>query len=121
MPSRPTRRRLNMTLLLIEIFVLSVAAMRLSRLLGLQRLTISAVFLAAGVVLYVLNNLLIRHYIAQRIPDFASTQEAAPGVQKWELTAGLGVVPRWVSHLGTLGIAAIITAVVPWVIAFFRP
>jgi hypothetical protein len=59
-------------------------------------------------------------FYQKKTPDFASTDEAFPGVQKWELTAGIGVAPKWVSIIGLLSISAIITEVVPWIVAFLK-
>jgi hypothetical protein len=63
---------------------------------------------AFGAALYLLNNFLIVYYIRKRSPEFAS-KESLPetGFQKWELSGGLGIVPRWVSLLGLLGIGFI--------------
>ncbi len=76
--------------------------------------------LVIAAVLYVTNVLLVKYYIERRAPWAASHEEVFPGVQTWELTAGLGIVPKWVSIIGMLAISAVITAVAPWVIALFR-
>lgn len=57
----------------------------------------------AGVVLYLGNAFLIRSYITKRAPEFADDEN-------WEITAGTGIVPRWVSFLGLLCIPAFIAA-----------
>ncbi len=64
-------------------------------------------------VLYFTNVFLIRYYIRKRTPELANDE-------MWEMTAGLGIVPKWVSVIGLLSISAIITAVVPWIIALIR-
>lgn len=61
--------------------------------------------IAVGVILYLVNNFLIVGFIRRRAPEFASSEEALPGVQKWELTAGTGIVPKWVSFFGIVSIA----------------
>ena len=112
-----------MLTLLVEVFVLAALATQITREFGLQRSTTAGILLLIGAVLYVLNSLLIRHYIAKRAPDFASHEEVRPGVQMWELTAGWGVVPRWVSRLGILGLAFLITAGIGFigvVVSFLR-
>ena len=38
----------------------------------------------------------------------------------WEMTADLGIVPKWVSMIGLLSISALITAVVPWIIELIK-
>jgi hypothetical protein len=65
---------------------------------------------SVGLVMYLISNFLTVRFIGKRAPDFASKEEAMPGVQKWELTAGLGVVPRWVSLIGILGLAFILAS-----------
>lgn len=57
----------------------------------------------AGVSLYVGNVVLIRYYVIKRAPELANE-----GL--WEVTAGTGVVPKWVSFLGLLAIPAFIAA-----------
>ena len=49
-------------------------------------------------------------------PELLSTDEDISGFQNWELTAGTGIVPKWVSWLGLLAISALITAILPWII-----
>jgi len=73
-----------------------------------------------GVLFYVLNCLLIRYYIQQRAPEFASDQPVADGVQKWELTAGLGIVPKWVSFIGLLAIACFLALLMPVIAPLFK-
>jgi len=73
-----------------------------------------------AVVLYLVNITLIQLFIKKRAPDFASGDEVIPGVQAWELTAGLGIVPKCVSWIGLLAISALITAVLPWVIGAMK-
>lgn len=60
---------------------------------------------SVGIVLYLASNFLMAGYIRKRAPEFASKEEAFPGVQKWELTAGIGIVPKWVSFLGLISVA----------------
>ena len=50
----------------------------------------------AGLILYFLNIALIRAYIPKRAPD--TLQDEA-----WEETAGTGVVPKWESIIGMIG------------------
>lgn len=53
-----------------------------------------------GFVLYVINSILTKVFIKRHAADCASNEEVMPGVQKWELTAGRGIVPKWVSCIG---------------------
>lgn len=64
-----------------------------------------AVCFCFGAVLYVVNSVLISWYIERRAPDLASHDDVGFGLEAWELTAGTGVVPRWVSWLGLLGLS----------------
>ncbi|HEX5758225.1 MAG TPA: hypothetical protein VF121_03445 [Thermoanaerobaculia bacterium] len=70
--------------------------------------------------LYVANSVLMKHYIARRAPDFASHEEFRPGIQKWELTAGTGIVPKWVSLIGLASIAALLALLFPLFAALMR-
>lgn len=63
-----------------------------------------------GVFLYLINNFLIRFYIEKNAPEFASKETVIKGVQSWELTAGMGVVPKWVSFIGLLAIGFILAS-----------
>ncbi len=69
---------------------------------------------------YVGNSLLIHYYIKKLAPEFASKEEAMPGMQKWELTAGVGIVPKWVSWIGLIAVASLLAMVMPALAAIFR-
>ena len=101
-------------------FFLAVVADRIQRNIGLEKWQVSLMMLGLAVLLYVTNVFLIKYFIRKRTPELATDEEVLPGVQAWEITAGLGVVPKWVSFLGLLSISAVVTAVVPWIIALFR-
>lgn len=58
--------------------------------------------LGSSVLLYLVNCQLIAKYIKKNSPAEMDTSEASLGVQMWELTAGWGIVPRWVSLIGLL-------------------
>lgn len=103
--------------ILFGVFVLGTAAMNVVRHFELAKWQVSIGLLILAVLLHVLNMALIQIYIRRNAPELASTDEVAPGVQAWELTAGLGVVPRWVSRIGLLAVSALITAVMPWVVS----
>lgn len=109
-----------MKVIVIGTFVLAVLAMRITRYFDLEKWVVSLALIGLAAVLYVVNVTLIQYYIKKRAPDFASGEEVVPGVQTWELTAGLGVVPRWVSVLGLLSVSALITAVLPWLIELVK-
>lgn len=69
-----------------------------------------ALALTTGVILYLIHNILMVGFIRKRAPDFASKEEILPGVQRWELTAGTGIVPKWVSLIGLLSIAFVLAS-----------
>lgn len=48
------------------------------------------------------------------------TREVAPGVQAWEQTAGRGIVPRWVSFVGVLGMCFLLAIPFSLVAALLR-
>jgi hypothetical protein len=58
----------------------------------------------AGVLLYFINIMLIRHFIKRKAPSSFDGS--------WEMTAGTGIVPKWVSELGLVGIGFILSALI---------
>lgn len=109
-----------MKVIFIGIFVFAVAAMRITKYFGLEKWQVSLGVIGLAIFLYLLNIVLIQYFIKKRTPDFASSEEVLLGVQKWELTAGTGIVPKWVSVIGLLAISALFTAVLPWVIVLLK-
>lgn len=105
---------------LLGVFVLSVAAMKITRYFQLEKWQVSVGLLFLAVVLHLVSATLTQLFIKKHAPDFASTNEVIPGVQAWELTTGLGIVPKWVSCIGLLAISALVTAVWPWVIGVMK-
>ncbi|NLJ61637.1 MAG: hypothetical protein GX338_11910 [Firmicutes bacterium] len=99
---------------------MSIISMRIAKYFGLHKWQVHVGLLVIAAVSYITNVLLMKYYIEKRAPWAASHEEVFPGIQMWELTAGLDIVPRWVSFIGVLVISAVITAVVPWVVALFR-
>lgn len=90
------------------------------RSLGWPRWSYYAVLTVLAILLYVLNSVLIKRYISRRAPAFASTEDVEPGVQAWELTAGAGIVPRWVSGIGLAAFACLLALLFPLVASAFR-
>jgi hypothetical protein len=109
-----------MVSVIIGIVVLSVIAMNVTRAFGLEKWQTSLGLTVLGIFLYLANVVIIKHYIGKRAPEFASTEEVLPGVQQWELTAGIGIVPKWVSKIGLLAVSALITAILPWLITLAK-
>jgi hypothetical protein len=104
----------------IGIFIFTVAAMPITRHFGPEKWQVSLLFVGLAVLLYLLNVGLIQYFINKRTPDFASSEEGIPGVQKWEMTAGIGIVPRWVSVIGLISISSLITAGLFWFIGLVK-
>ncbi len=109
-----------MKTIIIGIFVFAVAAMQITKYFELEKWQVSLGLVGLTVLLYLLNVLSIQYFIKKRMPDFPSSEEVLPDVQKWELTAGFGIVPKWVSVIGLLAISSLVTAVLPWVIALLK-
>lgn len=68
--------------------------------------------MVVGSALYSINIFLIRYFIARREPS-----TLADGT--WEKTAGKGIVPRWVSVLGLVGIGLAPSGLMVAVLLFF--
>lgn len=81
------------------------AALSIVRTLQWPYWTYHVLVISIGAAMYLANNFLIVGFIRRRAPEFASTEEAPLGVQKWELTAGTGAVPKWVSFIGIVSMA----------------
>jgi hypothetical protein len=73
-----------------------------------------------GVVCYVTNGILTGYYIEKRAPDFANSERVFGDVRTWELTAGLGIVPKWVSWIGLMSIACFVALLMPVVAPLFK-
>jgi hypothetical protein len=71
-------------------------------------------------VCYVSHAILTASFIRKRAPEFLTNEETAFGVQKWELTAGLGIVPKWVSWIGLASFACIFALLMPLFAPLFR-
>ncbi len=91
--------------MLVLTFVAAAAGQWIVRVFHWPYWAYHVLVVSVGVVLYLVNTGLTVAYIRRRAPDFLSKEEVLPGVQKWELTAGIGVVPKWVSFIGLVSIA----------------
>jgi hypothetical protein len=65
-----------------------------------------------GFVFYFLNAFLINYYIKKNMPE-------ALNDGMWEATAGLGIVPKWVSYIGLSAIPAFGAALVWFYLYYF--
>ena len=93
----------------IGIFIFAVVAIRITKYFGLEKWQVSVGLMGLALVLYLINIGLIQYFINRRTPDLASSEELIPGVQKWEMTSGLGIVPKWVSIIGLFSISSLMT------------
>lgn len=85
-------------------FVAASASVSLQRALHWPDWSTYAICAAAAVTGYIISALLIGYYVQKRSGLDEPLADIAPGVQAWELTAGTGVIPRWVSMIGVLAI-----------------
>ena len=80
------------------------------------------VFLASmGVLLYLSSNYLLIRFIQKNAPntfesDVARGKSLNDGEYLWEKTAGLGIVPRWVSRIGKVSLLCFVGMII-WFIA----
>lgn len=95
---------MNILRILVLTFIAAGVALLTQRLLGLAPWWAYILPIPYALACYVTSMLLVGRYIEQNAPEFANTDEILPGVQSWELTAGAGVVPKWVSLIGLLAI-----------------
>lgn len=107
--------RLLGSLLLAALFLAITFGFLVTRVLEWPLWSSSVLLVILSLVLYLASNFLIVHYIRSRAPDMAtngsSEIQGLEDVQVWELTAGLGIVPKWVSFLGLLPFSCIIAAI----------
>lgn len=66
-----------------------------------------------GAGLYALDVLLMRHYLRKGAPGLLACDVALPPPAEnqsylWEMTAGTGIVPKWVSWIGISAIACVV-------------
>lgn len=101
-----------MKTIICGIFIFAIIANRTNKYLGFSKWQVSLGLFVLAAILYVANILLIQFYITKRAPELANDEG-------WESTAGLGIVPKWVSVMGLLSISAITTALGPWIITLF--
>ncbi|MFW5857091.1 MAG: hypothetical protein ACOCX4_04355, partial [Planctomycetota bacterium] len=94
-------------------FIAAVVGIGAVRFLGWPYWSYHVLVITIGCVLYVLSSSLMMWYIRKNAPEYESFEEVMPGVQKWELTAGAGIVPKWVSFIGIVANGGIPLTQVP--------
>ncbi|MEN6373185.1 MAG: hypothetical protein ABFD75_00215 [Smithella sp.] len=87
----------------ISVAVFLMTASLFNKYIGAPPWVAGVVLCVAGMSLYLGNVLLIRSYVIKRAPELANNE-------MWEMTAGTGIVPKWISFLGLLAIPAFIAA-----------
>ena len=97
----------------IAVSVFLMVAALFNKYTGAPPWVAGVVLCVAGVGLYLGNVLLIRSYVIKRSPELANDE-------MWEMTAGTGIVPKWVSFLGLLAIPAFIAAGI-WFFEWYWP
>lgn len=97
----------------IAIVVFLMAAALFNKFIGAPPWVAGVVLCVAGVGLYLGNVLLVRSYVIKLAPGLANDE-------MWEITAGTGIVPKWVSFLGLLSYPAFISAGI-WFFEWYWP
>lgn len=69
---------------------------------------------------YTATTMLTGYFIEKKAPEFASKEVVFGNVQKWELTAGLGIVPKWVSFIGLMSFSCLLALLLPLVLPLFK-
>ena len=100
--------------LLLIAAAIALATEYLLMLIGFPSWCYYVVILVLAITFYFAGCGLIRYYIMKRAPEFAGDEEVFPGIQKWELTAGTGTVPTWVSWVGLFSFACLISLALPF-------
>ena len=94
--------------------------MSLVRAIGWPYWSYHVLALGIGAVCYVVSGMLTHAYIEKRAPEFLRDGEVMPGVKNWELTAGVGIVPRWVSLIGVIGMGFALASPFELLASLFR-
>lgn len=85
--------------------MLGVSLPGIANAVGLPRVLMSLSAIAAGIGMNVINRILITAYIEKKTPEFNN-----PIMR--DLTAGTGIVPKWVSLLALVGYILVIAGIV---------
>jgi hypothetical protein len=111
-------------MLFVRMLILTAVAAAVTvltqRILGLAGGWAYVIPIPYGMICYVGSALLIKRYIEKNAPESANSDEVLPGIQSWELTAGTGVVPKWVSLVGLLAFGFLLAIPFQFVAALLR-
>jgi len=97
-------------------FIISAVAGKAATHYSIEKYYLVIALIVFGGIMYVANVFLIKYYIEKRAPEFATSEEIASGLQQWEATAGMQIVPKWVSLIGILSVSTFMSALLPVII-----
>ncbi len=84
-------------------------------------MTIGIILTVLGIVGYILNALLMRHYLNKNAPGILDVDEKLPDDSyAWEHTSSTGTVPKWVSLIGLVGMGFLVVGIIFFIVSFFR-
>jgi len=81
--------------------------------MGLPSWTYYACLIFIGGAFFDTAHVLTQTFIRKRSPDFLSSEKVFGGMQPWEMTAGTGIVPRWVSLIHMLAFSSLLALFFP--------
>ena len=78
---------------------------------------IGIILIISAAACYISNVLLIKYYLDKNAPGIRDVDSALPKPDVgeeyiWEKTAGIGIVPKWVSFIGLLAIPLLIIGII---------
>lgn len=105
---------------IIGVFVSLAVAFAFLKITGFSFWWGVAFLVCFGLLLYISNILLIRHYLKKNVPGVLELDELYDKPKRdeeylWEKTAGTGVCPKWVSWIG-IASYAVFASVIIWII-----
>ena len=73
----------------------------------------SVLLIITGIIFYFANVLLVRYYLQKNLPELKEDlfEKMPDGDYLFEKTAGLGIVPKWVSLIGIFSYFQIATGI----------
>jgi hypothetical protein len=104
--------RLYLTALAVIAFAVAGAVLGtwIQRALRWPYWTYHVIVVGLGLALYFVHSILMTGFIRKRAPEFLSKEEVRPEVEKSELTAGTGVVPKWASVVGLAAVGFVLSS-----------
>jgi hypothetical protein len=91
-------------------------------LLEVDEMKYALIVIFFGIFLYFVNIFLIKYFISKKMPEVLKIDRILPPPKGkeylWEKTAGIGIVPKWVSAIGLLAIPLFALGVVALIVCF---